>query len=356
MHVEKHYEEDSAENSFLDVVANVVGVLIILVMLVGVRVAHPVLIESANQENDSKPEAETLADPRGDDRVQLQQTLSEAKRRINRTRSEIQQLQGHVQSLALEVEDQDSQRVELAMHRSVLEEDLEHRRSQLDEATQRQFDVQRELVEYRLQLQELDDKKLARLSAPESVEEIESMPTPRVVASDDQPIHIRISQGRVSTVPFYALIEEAQNSMGYIRDQLQSSRDDRVHDVFGPIEGYRLKFTVVHSTSVGAVTGPRAGEFRRAEYLPMFTFIPIDEQIGEDAERALLDGSELCQYLHQSRRRTKVLVAWLYQDSFEDFRKIKKYAWELGYSIDTRVLEAGQHISAAPFGSKTAAQ
>ena len=42
-----HQEEDSGQDSFLDVVANVVGVLIILVMLVGMQASQGLLVAEA---------------------------------------------------------------------------------------------------------------------------------------------------------------------------------------------------------------------------------------------------------------------------------------------------------------------
>jgi len=47
---------------------------------------------------------------------------------------------------------------------------------------------------------------------------------------------------------------------------------------------------------------------------------------------------------------------WLYSDSFEQFRLLKRTLWEMGYSLATRPLEPGTNIGASPHGTKSAAQ
>ncbi|NOY29971.1 MAG: hypothetical protein GXP28_07265, partial [Planctomycetes bacterium] len=251
-------DEDSTDDSFLDVIANVVGVLIILVMLVGVRASHSAIVAKSEPPADIqkvKNSASTV------DIAPLRDELDEAHRQAVASQREIQKMTVRVVTIGQESAVHDRRRVELAMHRSIIEEDLQQRRSKLDSHRQQEFDVQRELVEAQIQLDEMTKEHLTLATARPTVEEVECVPTPLAKTIEEEAIHLRLHKGLVSIVPLEELLAEVQTHVEDFRRRLQSR--DEVVETFGPLGGYRLRFTITKRTAAGSIGGPRAGQRQR---------------------------------------------------------------------------------------------
>ena len=342
--------DDSSEDSFLDVVANVVGVLIILVMVVGLQASRGILVTES--ERLEKP-ASSSADEAGEDLAKLQQKFDEASRQAILTRQNVQEIANRVLAIRDEAKAHDQQRVKLAMHRQVIEEDIEHRRENLDAQRQREFDVQRQLVESQMQLDQLTQEQLTLVSKTD-VEEIECVPTPLAKTIDGSAIHLRLRHGLVSIVPFEQLQKEVEYHLDGIRRRLQGR--DGIQDTFGPIDGYRLKFVVQKQRRNVAVSGPIAGQIERSNYDYVGEFLPNSEKIGQSVEQALMPGATLSTLLQSHRRERFPVVVWLYTDSFDEFRILKRALWEMHFSVAIRPLEPGAHIRASSRGTKASAQ
>ncbi|TWU21901.1 hypothetical protein [Bythopirellula polymerisocia] len=342
-------QEDSSQDSFLDIVANLVGVIIILVMLVGAKATHDAL-------HGIKPETlpEIVAVETGPNEEELLAQLKQARASTFQARQEVERLATRLIQIKQEAADFDAERVNLAMHRSVIEEDLARRRELLDADHQQQFDVQKRIAEYQLTLDALTKEQLGLLTGPETVEELESVPTPLAREVDGNAIHLRLKKGLVSIVPFDELLGEVQNHVDDIRRRLQAS--DHVVDTFGPIDGYRIRMTVSRAQDPSSLGGPRAGHIQRIIFDQYAEVLPTSEGIGQDVEQALMPGGSLYTYLQQHRRTSPSVVVWLYTDSFDDFRLLKRTLWEMGYSLATRPMLPGSNIGASPHGTKAAAQ
>ena len=248
-------EEESSQDSFLDVVANLVGVIIILVMLVGAKATHDALCGTS-----PAAPAEQVATDKPANSQELESQLKEARSNAYERKREVEQLATRLVQIKQEANDFDAERVNLAMHRSVVEEDLARRRELLDAEHKQQFDVQKKIAEYQLTLDSLTKEQLGLLNGPETVEELESVPTPLAREVDGDAIHLRLKDGLVSIVPFDELLLEVQNHVESIRRRLQSS--DTVVDTFGPIDGYRIRMTVTCEQDPASIGGPRAGQLQ----------------------------------------------------------------------------------------------
>ena len=349
-------ESNDAQDSFLDVIANVVGVLIILVMLVGVRASHRLIVAEADPELPSTEvqHADFLQSDIKLDLASLKEQLSLAKKNLFAEEAALKQTATHILRINHETVQQDQHRNELAMHRALIEEDLEKRRKQLDDERQSQFDIQRQLVESQIQLDELTKEQLSLAAAPSTVEEVECVPTPLAKTVDGPAIHLRIKNGLVSVVPLEELLQEVDYRVPEIRRRLQTR--SRVVETIGPLDGYRLKFTVAKRITDGAVTGPLVGQRQRVVLQQYAQILPTTENIGQNVEQALMPGATLHKLLHAKQRENPPIVVWLYTDSFDQFRPLKRKLWEMGFSLATRPLRPGTHIGASPNGTKSAAQ
>jgi len=347
-------DESSADDSFLDVIANVVGVLIILVMLVGIRasttIARPA--SPASLQAAQLTELETTPPPK--DLTPLRAELDEARRQAIASQREIQEMAVRVVKISQDSALQDQHRVELAMHRAILDKDLQQRRSKLDSRRQQEFDVQRELVEAKIKLDEMTKEQLALAATRPTVEQIESVPTPLAKTIEEEAIHLRIQKGLVSIVPLEELLQEVQYHVEDFRRRLQSH--DVVVETFGPLGGYRLRFTITKRNAGGSIVGPQVGQLQRIVHGQFAQVLPASDEMGQNVEQALMPGSELYQLLHASKRKPPPVVVWLYTDSFNEFRPLKRALWEMGVSVAVRPMRPGTLIGASPQGSKSSAQ
>ena len=353
MRPDRFEQEEANQDSFLDVVANVVGVLIILVMLVGAQASRSLLAGNAEATREGNPSSqiEPTAEHSPEDSEKLQQELAEAWQKAIASQREVLELATQVTRISLEADASDRERIKLAMHRQVIEEDVERRRNELDAERQQEFDIQRQLVESQIKLDQLTQEHLALASSADEVETVECVPTPLAKEVDVPSIHLRVRKGLVSIVPVEKLQQEFQIQAEGIRRRLQSSSE--VVETFGPIDGYRAKLTVIKRGPVG---GPIAGQ-RRENILETFIeFLPISDDIGQNVEQALMPGSVLHEYLENQRRESPPVDVWLYTDSFNEFRALKRALWERGYAVAIRPLRPGDTIGASPYGSKSAAQ
>ncbi|MGI9428626.1 MAG: hypothetical protein ACR2NM_08210 [Bythopirellula sp.] len=349
----KFQSAESSDDSFLDVVANVVGVLIILVMLVGAQASRSVkLAESESLPPDSTDELVVAAPTL--ELAAMRTELDQAKDAVRISHRAIRDLGGKITRLNHEVVAYDQQRVELATHRALLEEDLQRRKEDLAEDKQREFDVQRQLGERKLDLDELNQEQLSLIAAPGEVTEVECVPTPIARLVEGKSIHLRLSKGLVSVVPFEALMDEVQYDIeGTKRRLLQRGR---TVETYGPLDGYRLKLTVAQIRSPSSVVGPLVGQSPRIQIGWEAEIIPVSTEIGQNVEQSLLPGGALHKYLMSQRQKKPAVIVWLYTDSFDQFRPLKRALWEMGFSLATRPMKPGTNIKASPRGTRAAAQ
>ncbi len=345
-------QEESAQDSFLDVIANLVGVIIILVMLVGAKATRDVL-KGANPPEQTAAVPTVPSDTALVDNA-LPEKLREARTQALAAKSEMEKVATRLVRIRQETAAYNAERVTLAMHRSVIEEDIARRRQELDADKQTEFDVQRRIAESQFKLDELTQEQLGLLSGPETVEELESVPTPLAREVGGETIHLRLKNGLVSIVPFNELLAEVQSHAEDIGRRLQTS--NHVVDTFGPIDGYRVRMTVIRQADPNSIGGPRAGQMQRSSFEQFAEVLPTSESIGQNVEMALMPGGSLHQYLQDRRRQAPAVVVWLYSDSFDDFRLLKRSLWEMGFSMATRPLMPGTNIGASPHGTKAAAQ
>lgn len=333
-------EEASDDNdSFLDIVANIVGILIILVMLVGVRAKHA-------------PVAASISDP-------TQQTLkSEVQDELDteqRIHGDILELNRLGQKLTEEAISRDRQRNELAMRLSAVERQIKSRRKGLDADARADYDLRRRLADQQAKLNETIRKSVLTQAEKSDTKpiEIEHHPTPISHTVHGKEIHIQLRDSRVVIVPFDKLIEQFKGEFERKAYRLQYRRE--LTDKLGPIDGFRLRYTIERvdvTPDIYQQTG-RTGSIIR---LRRVEFLPAHNRLGETVKEALAEGSEFRRMLARHRPGRTTVTLWTYPDGFGDFQKLKKLLYQLGFTTAARPLPFDVPISASPDGSRSAAQ
>jgi hypothetical protein len=323
-------------DSFLDIVASVVSIMIILVVIEGTRIKNaPVdsaLLGGAAQvltalEKDQAAEHSVEGD-------------------VLKLAAEIEHVQREAAARAL-------QRDVLATYVSAAEHDIRTRREQMSAQERTHFDLARRVAESRRQLENLEQSRVQVETAQPEPIVVETYPTPISHAVDDNEAHFQLRGGRVAVIPLETLIQQlkadAARQAYKLRDQAELT------DTVGPAGGFRLRYTMERKdiSPEMALASGRGGAYAQ---LKRWTLIPVENDLGEPTDAALAVGSAFREALAKHRPGRITITLWIYPDSFDAFRRVRKELYRLGYTVAARPLPEGAPISGSPEGSKSAAQ
>jgi len=344
-----HGEEDDAlpgQDSFIDVVCNMVGILIVLVMIVGVR---------ASSADPPAPSAKTSAKVVKVDGAKAVAELERATRKAHEAQREIERAVKQATDLAVQSAIIEARREELSLLRAAVENQIEERRAKLDGVGKRQFDVQRDIAAAEIRLHQLTQEQLSLLSQSVDVEEVECVPTPLAKEVNGEEIHVRLKRGQLAVVPADELMEEVRRrGADYLRDGLRNR--NQAEDVFGPIDGFRMRLSVerVEAPAIPGQSPLTAPE--RSTIVLQGVFIPTSDDLGQAVEQSLLPDSPLMRALRAKRTAAPTVTVWVYPDSYAELRTLKRVMWEAGIPMAVRPLSEGQPIIFSTAGTKSAAQ
>lgn len=393
---EVHFGNDS----FLDVLANMVGILIILVVIAGAQAgkhaldqaaaakasaaaesaktampepsatAAPVLpapilgnpleetdtiaapdlnLAERNLEEDpgmrmppSQPKQDDLPDPR-----------SELARRYARLRREAEALhkqsEAEKRALAAARKDAEKSKVRLAgIHEEVsaADQELKSARERLEEL---QKLLQRDWSQYSGLLAESEAAKQAK--GP--VKQVRHQLTPVSKEIEGPELHFRIEEGKIAYVPMDELVDRVKSQVIRQKDWVVKFRQHQ--GTVGPIEGFSMEY-VVERQALSVVDNPRGGGRGMVRIgVSSWTIQPEADLEGETVEQALRPESKFAQRLQQANAET-ALTFWVYPESFAAFRKLQAAAHSAGFKVSGRPLPTGLPITGSPHGSRSAGQ
>lgn len=331
--------EAPGQDSFLDIVANLVGILIILVMVIGVR-AKDAMLEAAPVV--VKEEAT----------AQAQIEIEEAAKVALAVERDLQNLKAKINQQAFEVEYRRKEREKIQLLVASAEQALADKRNELDAEQQQRYDAQRELIAARAELSGLDRSVQAAEGSIPKTAIIEHLPTPMAKTVFGKEIHFQLSGGKITYVPWDELVEklqdEARQKMWRLKDASQ------ITETVGPISGFLMRYQL-KKTQQTVTTRAGTAVQQRVE-LDNFVLIPVDESLGEPAAEAFLDGSRMHSILAKNNPDKSTITIWTYPDSFNEFRDLKHELFSRGYLTASRPMPEGVPIGGSPRGTRSAAQ
>ncbi len=325
----------AGHDSFLDIVANIVGILIILVMVAGVRVKN--FSVDAAEPTELTEQAEMLRDDRA---------LAESVRR------DVFKVSDQLRDVERESRLRQMERDRLATIVEAGRREVEARRSKLDDASQTGFDLSRKVAEAGSELERIERQRSGLEKTPARPTLVKSYPTPLSKTVDEDEVHFQLRDGRVAYIPLDRLVGElkadAQRKLYKLKDLPEFT------ETVGPEGGFRLRYTMERkpiTPEIAAATG-MGGQYAE---LKRWTLIPVSNELGEPVENALVDGSKLKAELARVTPKTTITV-WTYPDSFADFRRLKEDLYGRGLRVAARPMPHGAPIAGSPHGTKSAAQ
>lgn len=317
--------EAVGSDSFLDVVTNIVGILIILVMVVGIRIKH----------------APASAEPKWDE-AKASAELASLDAEAVGLENDVRKTELQIQTLAAASEGQFAQRSTLAYLIAEHERELDEARKALDGKTREAFDLRRARAKADLDLSRVEFAASEAIALAEKMRKpikIQSRPTPisHTVFGDE--VHFRLMGGRLAWAPIDELtklcVDEVQQRLRY---------DGEVRGETAPVDGFYASY-----------------EARKLEMPAQVLFemdlVPITENLGEPVDEALHETSQFRGKLAEYNSRRTTVTLWTYGDSFADYSRVKEELYRLGFAVAGRPLQPDWPIGGSNFrGSRSAAQ
>ena len=339
----KQGSEIGGLDSFQDIVANLVGVLIILVIIVMVRTREAIVSAQTHQVQEEVVELNTQAS---------NGAVATAQRESTAIEKDIHNLEEVSARQQIEItyrrteRDKLQQLVSTVTSRLTQDSKALSKVEQISNGEEIQFEAkQKELGDLIRSRQVLDNMK-------EQINVIDHIPTPMAETVFGDEIHFRLENGRISYVPFIELIDRMKS---HATQHLTNVRIQKtVTNTLGPVEGFELQYQLGYvSQIIRTDAGPRRQE--RIELIKL-EIIPVDSVRGETVAAALKPGSRFLQYVQRLVPDTATVTIWVYPDSFAEFREIKDKLLPLGYACAGRPLPDGMPISASPKGTRSVSQ
>jgi hypothetical protein len=332
-----HSTEAPGTDSFLDVVANLVGILIILVMVIGVR-ARDAMVEAETGATSATASAAI--------------DVEAARRAARDAEANIFEIDQQVKEVAAEVERRTIERNQLQIMTLAAREKVEELKNNLNDGQRSQFEVSRQLADAQKMLHDLELQQQAAEAAGPPVGIIEHLPTPMAKTVLGREEHFRLLGGRLTYIPWDSLVEklkaEAPQKVWKLNDA------PTMTDTIGPEGGFLMRYTLARKTFT---TPTKVGvAVRQGVELEKFVLVPVAENLGEPLQQALEPGSQFQARLSQFDPERTTLTVWVYPDSFDDFRALKQALFNRGFLTAARPLPEDLPIGGSPQGSRSAAQ
>jgi hypothetical protein len=323
------------QDSFLDVITNIVGILILLVLVVGLRTQRSV---------------HNGPDPLVAEQAHAQDQLKKVTNSALTTELNVRDLVNRVGSAHNEVNFREGERQWLNTEVVAAEQEIAARRANLSKEGQRDFDVRQKLNEAQTQLDELTRQQIALMSQDDAPEQLECQPTTLAKAVTGKEVHLLLSDDHVAIVPFDELMEVMKEDITANVWRLKTQEE--MERTIGPINGFRLKYCfvkedVMRQSSAGTYMTGSISRFSHCY------FLPVSSPMGEPAAESLKPNSELFQHLKRLRPEGTTITIWTYPGNYDRLRALKRTIREVGFQIAVRPLPKGMPLGASRHGSES---
>jgi hypothetical protein len=331
-------EPPGGEDSLLDVIANLVGVLIILVA-----------IASAASRQHMQRQASRGEDPHaGLDR--MREAYARISGQAEQSGLAIRELEHQTALAEAATRKLENLRHQLLIGREVALRELQRRADESGVANGAAAAVRAQVTSLRAELTRLNENRSAKQAAQPELRELVHYPTPiaRTVFSDE--IHFRIRAGRVDFLPISELMDLMKTRL---RSAEPGTIAENLNGEAGPLEGYRLRYELqANPAGAPGANGPTG---LMVELL-RFELDPLVGHAGEPVDTAMDNGSRFWTRLQRLRPERTTVSLWVYPDSYAEFARLRDQLRERGFQTAAWPLLENQRVSGGRDGLRTSAQ
>ena len=333
-----HSDSNGAEDSFLDIVANIVGILILLVLVVGIRAAsQPQVSENSVPPDAPLPE---LVDASEVDQLEEQ---------VHSDTSKVVDLVASLRDINTQLGVGEEERALLATYTVALEQALEKEKQKLDSESAERLQVRQELATLDAEAHQLLLQKVGLDTAATKPTSLVNTPTPIVRRGIKETINVQLSNGRLAIAPLKKFEELVKNTPVDTRRR-DLARGNGVARL-GPIDDFELQYVIVQTFSDPGPLGTR-----QIKYLTFAELRPVETSCGLPVDSALEPGQSLDYEMQHASPYDTAFVVWVFPDSVSQYRPVVDHLRKHGYAVDIRLVPAGQYIAFSSIGRETTAQ
>jgi hypothetical protein len=334
--------EAPGQDSFLDVVCNLVGILIVLVMLIAAQAKRGMVAAA------SLPAQSSAASGLAEEAAAAEAAAGSIELSINELQAKINR-----QNLEAALRQQERDRVQALV--TIAEQRLAEHRNKLtgheqDRYEQDRYDLEQQLAAAQRELKTLQSQEVTLGRPPVKV--LEHLPTPMARTVFGGEMHFRLLGGRLAYVPWQEMLERMKADAPQHVQKLKNL--PRVELSLPAIDGFGARYIL---RKVDAQMQTRVGTATHsAVELEQVYFVDAESNIGQLVAAALQPNSAFRGRLAEHKPQATTVTIWVYPDSFDDFRTIKAELFKLGYLTAARPLPAGYPIAGGPEGSRSSAE
>ncbi|MGB7347709.1 MAG: hypothetical protein WBD20_26030 [Pirellulaceae bacterium] len=339
---------EMGHDSFLDIVANLVGILIILVVVLGTQsqaVIQSVQEQEIEQELPSDP-------PEGQFASQEQlEALATHTMRAQAAQADSDRFEKKIKLMDDELEQRKRQRgmlLDVLAEAKLAYEDI---KNDADAEKARVAAEQSELQTLTSRLSDISATRKRLESEKQPIVAVEHLPTPMAKTVFGEELHFRLKGNRLSVVPIEKLLGEIRRDFTRVAS---GSRDGRLDAAVGPVRGYVARYIMDKQHKL--VSNGRGVSPGTQIQLVRMTVEPLSEPHGEEIV-SVLQGSQMLDVELAGRNPgNTTITVWCYPDSFAAFRQLKEHLYAKGFATAARPLPMDRGITGGPQGSRSAAQ
>jgi len=338
---DKHTDVDETPggDSFLDIVANIVGILVLLVVVVGVRAGRDVFVP---------PPAD--AEP-GESLAEIESRLDETLRQTQIDKREAFELRDKLHAAQAEADRREQEREAATLYLTKLRSELDEASASLEADDRRGLETANAIAQAQLKLDRLAREQVA-LASVEPEPELETVtvaPTPIVDGRADQTISFRLKDGRLVYVPVNELENQLQSEIRApsISDP---SKAAVTRQKLGPVEGFEAEAEIAWAVRVA---GNRIGLMPK---LGKLVLREVTELRGEDPPTAFRPGGYVASRLDLLQPEDYVVRLIVYADSFETAPEVSDRFRERGFRVAQSLKNDGSPIGFSSDGYKAVTQ
>ncbi len=386
-------DQEFGSDSFLDIIANIVGILIILIVIAGVKVARQPdsvsdgadTFEGATAEAESEvavDQPEMIGMPDWDavpsrnlvlDSIPLDRSVelkrSQAlKQKVSRDEAQLKaylvslqkvpRTEGRDELPEVDAELDRTSSTIASLKSAVLdaEQKTNDQRKALV-ALQKRDDyvdgaLQQIAVETRRLQEVLETTEEERKQAEASKDVLSHRLSPVGKSVSDRETHFRLHNGKIAHLPIERLVDRMTEQIKSRQRIVMKFR--RYEGVVGPLDGFIMKY-VVQRQALSPLQAMQYGQNSYRFSVSRWTIEPSDTYRGETVEQALKQGARFRQLVESAEPDSSVTI-WLYPGDFENFAKLRELAHSMNLRVAARPLPEGTPVAGSPTGSQSTSQ
>jgi hypothetical protein len=340
-------EIKTGQDSFLDIVANLVGILIILVVVVG-----------AQAKVAWKP-SEPVED-RSAEITELAESLEKKRDQALRLDRDNELLEEEIHKQAVAAIHLNQVRHEMLLQIEIAEQLLAEKKEAQQQKLTDQQQAELALIDQERQL----ERRLAEINqslravatvSQQKTEIIEHHPNPIAKTVFTEEIHFQIRGGKIVYVPLEELLSRMKSEVRAKVEQLRNSPS--VISTVGPIQNFQLQYELIGE--IVRQSTPNGVLERTVVHFNGFQLFPSSDDLGVPVAAALDGGERMSDFRRILQRQTPqktTISLWVYPDSFTQYNAVKHWLYQQGYQVACWPLDADKRISGSPSGFRTSAQ